>query len=785
MRIQTAAKFAEVPDKGGLAEDVFVRGRAMFQPLTGFWLPDPDPILRRQGIDMQVYREMMNDSHVDSVFQSRFSGTLSCEWSIEAADSTRPGKKAATLCADVLEALNMQQVIEQALNAVAFGYVPMAIVWEERDGLWVPGKVEGRNQDWFKFGDDGALRFLAKNSGMAGEPVDDFRILLVQNRATYDNPYGERTLSRCFWPVTFKRSSLRYWVTFVEKYGMPWPIGRVAENATDAQATKLKEELVKMVRDGVAVLRGTASIEFLNTDAGKSASAEIYNMLGQFCNAEISKAVVGQTLTTEIGPTGGAFAASKTHQEVRGDLVDRDKKMIARTMGTLMGWIVGFNAPGAPVPRFVFREEENVRMDLANRDKVLYDMGVRFTAGHYTAKYGLQEDEFEIKEPAPPPAGPSGAPPIGAPPEQPSPEEGAGKEDGPPETGGTRTAEDPNDGAGEFAETGAPAVDKLSAAAIVQAEPVLAGLVAEAVKLARAAATPEELRAALPAWYDALDVDQLSDLLARASFRARLEGSARAGKAAKGSGPEFAEDDGLFLSPEAMVRRFRAKGNKLSWSWRDVWQQEHEKAFTVARLSKMDVLQDIRDAMDKAISEGMTFPEFQDQLEDKLKEKGWWGQIEGVDPATGEVSTIQAGSPRRLRTIFQTNLTVAYSAGRYQADLANIDVAPQWMYDATNNESTCEICAPLDGRVFPADDAFWSTYYPPNHWGCGCSTITLSDEQVRDMGKEVESVSKGEVSGPLPKPGEGWDFNPGETTWKPDLAGYDPELRARFESEGA
>ena len=68
------------------------------------------------------------------------------------------------------------------------------------------------------------------------------------------------------------------------------------------------------------------------------------------------------------------------------------------------------------------------------------------------------------------------------------------------------------------------------------------------------------------------------------------------------------------LPPEEAIAYFRQKGFAFSWSWQDVWQEAHANAFTVAKAMKLDVLQDIRNAVDDAISKGTTFETFQKEL---------------------------------------------------------------------------------------------------------------------------------------------------------------------------
>jgi len=240
------------------------------------------------------------------------------------------------------------------------------------------------------------------------------------------------------------------------------------------------------------------------------------------------------------------------------------------------------------------------------------------------------------------------------------------------------------------------------------------------------------------------------------------------------------------LAPAAAIAHFREKGYAVSWHWTDVWQEQHAQSFTVARVLKMDLLQDIRGAVDRALAEGKTVKQFRAELEPLLKRKGWWGKkfVAGPD---GQVEKIYEGTPWRLETIFHTNLQMAYSAGRYAQQMENVGVRPLWMYDAVNDERTRESHAAMDGMVFPADDPFWIENYPPNGFRCRCGVIALSHEEAGQLGKRVtHSVDPatgrtryGDVADP------GFAYNPGRAAWGPDLEKYHPILRKYFETEKA
>lgn len=236
----------------------------------------------------------------------------------------------------------------------------------------------------------------------------------------------------------------------------------------------------------------------------------------------------------------------------------------------------------------------------------------------------------------------------------------------------------------------------------------------------------------------------------------------------------MAEAEARFdLPPEKALAYFRGKGYAVSFDWRDVWRQEHDAAFTVAKMANVDLLRDVRDAVDKALAEGQTFETFRDEIEGRLVQAGWWGKGEMRDPATGELQTVQMGSPRRLRTIFQTNLQVAYSAGHWQQIQESKQDAPYLMYDAVDDSQTREEHREWDGTILPADDPWFSTHFPPNDWGCRCGVIQLSGAQITAMGLEVSTKAPpvemrdytnprtGEVSRVPKGVGPGWDYAPG------------------------
>jgi SPP1 gp7 family putative phage head morphogenesis protein len=244
--------------------------------------------------------------------------------------------------------------------------------------------------------------------------------------------------------------------------------------------------------------------------------------------------------------------------------------------------------------------------------------------------------------------------------------------------------------------------------------------------------------------------------------------------------------DVFSLPPKDAIAFFERKGFKISWDWQEVWRHAHSQAFTVAKVTRLDVLTDIHRALHDDLKNGGSFPGFLDKLQPILEAKGWWGKLEQVNRVTGEIRTTTMGSPWRLETIYETNMQSAYMAGRYAGMMAATQYAPWWEYSATMDSRTRPTHAALNGRVFRFDDPFWDTWYPPNGFRCRCRVIPRTDIEHKrgdfqtsvGAGRmEVTTVTvkkpegkiakvqvtgyKDGISGKLLTPDIGFDYNPG------------------------
>lgn len=265
------------------------------------------------------------------------------------------------------------------------------------------------------------------------------------------------------------------------------------------------------------------------------------------------------------------------------------------------------------------------------------------------------------------------------------------------------------------------------------------------------------------------------------------------------------------LPPVEAVAYFKQKGLRVSENWYDLLGSIHSKVFTVAQVARLDVLQDIRDALTSAVDGNVAYSAFKKDLIPKLQAKGWWGKA--VDPETGEIlkaypgssRPVKYGSPWRVKLIYDVNLQASFMAGRRARQLENVDSRPFWEYVAVLDSRTRPAHRALHGRVYRHDDPFWASFYPPNGYRCRCRVRTRGADEVGTGAGQVPLHSSAgqldrvdrELSSTNPDAGSvkvarlktgrneyittdpGWSHAPG-TGWMPDLGRYDADLVTQY-----
>ncbi|MGQ0529998.1 MAG: phage head morphogenesis protein [Panacagrimonas sp.] len=176
--------------------------------------------------------------------------------------------------------------------------------------------------------------------------------------------------------------------------------------------------------------------------------------------------------------------------------------------------------------------------------------------------------------------------------------------------------------------------------------------------------------------------------------------------------------------------------------WADIYGAEHDRAYIVAGITRMDVLADLKAATVAAAADGEGLAAFRKRLRQSQAEKGW---------------AFPGDFNRRSRLIYQTNMRSSYGAGReaQMADPALRARLPFKLYRHGGSRDPRPQHLAWNGLVLRADDPWWDTHSPPNGWGCRCKAFLVNQRTMDRLGLrlgdapplELRDVTVGQQSG--------------------------------------
>lgn len=195
-----------------------------------------------------------------------------------------------------------------------------------------------------------------------------------------------------------KKNMLAFWDTFGEIFGMPMRIAR-----TTSRDKKEIDRLDRMLREAGASLSMVAGqdteIEFV--ESGKGDAYNVYDKRIERANSELSKLVIGQTMTIE---DGSSLSQSQTHLEVFQNLIEADCDMIRDIVNSQL--LPRMARLGFPVKGLRFDWDYAVdytpEQQKAYEEMVLQHYDV--DPSYFEEKYGMpaaqrrQQDEKETKQ---------------------------------------------------------------------------------------------------------------------------------------------------------------------------------------------------------------------------------------------------------------------------------------------------------------------------------------------------------------------------------------------------
>ncbi|WP_028574349.1 DUF935 domain-containing protein [Desulfonatronovibrio hydrogenovorans] len=361
--------------------------------------PEDKVLMRRGGGDLQVYEELKRDDQVSANWGSRQDALVQAEWYVEPGGDTVHDKTAADFLREQLQQINFDALTKRMHYGVFYGYAVAECLYV-RDGRHVAlGDIRVRNRRRFGFDGAGRLR-LKTHSQPMGELMPERKFWVYSAGADHDDePYGLGLGHYLYWPVFFKRSGLRLWLIFLDKFGQPTGKGKYPANATPQEKQRLLDALSAIHTESGVILPEGMDVELI--EAARSGTADYASLYDRMDKA-ISKVVLGHSGSADSTP--GRLGGEDMASHVRDDIVKADADVICESFNRGPArWLVQWNYPNAATPK-VWRKLEQPE-DLgkvAERDERVARLGFKPSLQYIRDTYGdgWEDDPAKHQVPA-------------------------------------------------------------------------------------------------------------------------------------------------------------------------------------------------------------------------------------------------------------------------------------------------------------------------------------------------------------------------------------------------
>ncbi len=742
-------------------DEIAITRKAWMNRYGGFD-ENPDDVISRKGA--QAIIEYERDTHLKAQLYTRKQNLISKGWKIEADSADLLGQEKADFVKWNLEEWigNFMADLLGMLDALGKGFSISEKVWERVgtgswQGKWALKGIHKKPFANIKFKRDeyghvrSVINTIDNNKAMSYQ-----KFVHVIFGEDDENPYGEGLTSlSAFW-IWLKKNQAKFWAIFNEKFSMPTIIAKTPRGANSEQKTKIENFIKNFQSEAGFRIPENFIIEFL--EAARKGDVTYDNFIER-CNKEISKVVLGQTLSSEEGKRGqGSYALGQAHLSILDIYVFFDNILLSAVINQqIVKELIDYNWLDGRYPKFQFNEEINwavFSQAVAN----LTSAGIQVPANWVLRKMNI-------------PIAGDGEPVTKSQSNQKS--KGIDNAATKPAFAGWDFEADENFEGDDplafgaystayprkltyFEERGnLKAIDKgmqkIEADMMTRGAEAIDKVFASVQKQIEKKVTP-----GLPVGSEALpkfavNMSELKSVLETAGILAHLFGNSMASRELQKAGLDipvltrFADIPEDIYTPEEALEWMQSLGKVTKKQWLQLSKFYQDRAFFAAGLEKQKI-ETLFNTVLLGLDQGWTLQTFGAAVaKEKVK---YTGIVYGKD------MTNKPMQANHLETIFRAWMGKAYRSGKNAVyndpDVGNFVWG--YTYSAILDSRTRPEHAKLDGVTRAKEDAFWQKYDPPWDYGCRCDKFAVTKIDLAK--KRTEPTSDRKM--PSLNPTSGW-----------------------------
>lgn len=285
-----------------------------------------------------LYTDILLDTHLSSVIEKRKNAVL-----CSSIEFQRKGKPDDAINEQILSPW-FYRCVSDILDARFWGF---SLLQFYKNNEWIDYDLVPR-----KHVEPVRKLILTQQTDLLGTSWEEFADLLFIGRST-----DLGLLAKAAPWVIYKRNTTADWAQFSEVFGMPIQEYIYDTDDEDARIRALND--ANSIGSLATFIHGKDTELQLREAGNKTGSADVYERLVERCNSEISKLVLGNTLTTESSEKG-TQALGTVHKKVEESVAKADREYVLNVLNYDMTDIfshMGINTAGG---KFCFPEKKDV-----------------------------------------------------------------------------------------------------------------------------------------------------------------------------------------------------------------------------------------------------------------------------------------------------------------------------------------------------------------------------------------------------------------------------------------
>lgn len=333
------------------------------------------------------------DPHYGCELGKRKLAVSGIEPTIEAAGDDQRSLDIATELRTLIDSPALNDLIDGTLDAFGKGYAAVEQDWDMSAKQWMPKQYKWRDPRFFALDKDNGydLRLLTDNDPVMGEVLNPYQWVIHRPRFKMGLPIRGALARVAAVSYMCKSFALGDWMTYAEVFGMPIRIGKYHSNATPDEKATLRRAVANIGVDSSAIMPDKMLIELL--ERSSSGGEILYENLCDWLNKQVSKGILGQTMSAEDGSSN---AQAQVHNEVRMDICRADARKLEATINSqVIEPFIRLNyGNNEKLPRVKFPISEPEDLDALSKGmEIFIPKGLDVSASQIREKYGLRKPE--------------------------------------------------------------------------------------------------------------------------------------------------------------------------------------------------------------------------------------------------------------------------------------------------------------------------------------------------------------------------------------------------------